>query len=323
MASLTTEFYKVKLMRRNTKREEDYKEIERILEEIFKEHAAVHGDRRSIDISPGILATSVEPKEVMDIFKDDKYCFGRICRKKSNNAMLKRDYETLEAKRVLEDNALSTTGIEIFTFFILDYMTGILSIVNAKGAPNKKAFNALLDNYYKEYDFEFEDIPNTEGIYALYASTRPEISRLEFEIPSPNPEFLQRVLGIDADNFGEMIEDTVYRANIILSPVPYTKLVINRGKVRDILDTLIASKNLFTKTKIRGKSEKFGSKDFDLHSRYFTYPIEVRNTRVIGGKTVEYSFEEIIEQYQYGLHMAYEANYDIINAIANRGEDKH
>ena len=36
---------------------------------------------------------------------------------------------------------------------------------------------------------------------------------------------------------------------------------------------------------------------------------------------MEYSLSELAEQYKNGLHMAYESNYDIINAIINRSGD--
>lgn len=318
MASMTTEFYKVVLVTRAKDEELDYKKIKEIVSEIIDEHAIDNDGYLSIDLSPDILPTSIEPKEVMDVFDDDKYLFGRIARKKANNTVIKRDYSTLKANNVFEDYEVSDKGIEVYTFFILDYDKGILSVVNTKGAPNFKALDALCLYYNSEYKFNFESIPNSDGISVLYGATAPEVSKLEFEIPAPNAEFLQAVLGLDEEVIREMIQNNVYSSVIILKATPYHKLLSKKEKVKAVLDILINKKRNYSKAVIRGKSESFGSRNFDLHAKYFTYPIEVKKFRTIQGKEVEYSLQELVDQFKYGLHMAYESNFDIINAIANR-----
>lgn len=318
MASMTTEFFKVRLIKRAGKEELDYRLLGELLEGILAQHAVQNENYRSIDLSPKTEPDSADPKEVMDLFEDDKYLFGRLCRKKANNAVLKRNYETLEAENVFDGSEARKRGIEEFTFFILDCKQGIVSVVNTKGAPGIKVFSALCDNYSPEYDLEFDSIPNEDGIRVMYDSDMPEISRLEFDVPAPNAEFLQRVLGLNEEVIGDIIRENVYTASLIFKPVPYKKLVSRREKIQEILDILIRRRGQFSKAVVRGKSEKFSSRDFDLRAKYFTYPIEVKKTRTMNGKKVEYSLQEIVEQYKHGLHQAYEINYDIINAIANR-----
>ena len=315
---MTTEFFKVKLIRTSVKQECDYQLIEGIFENIFNKHAFDNENYKSLDLSPNVAPSSVEPKEIMDIFEDDKYLFGRLGRKKANNAMQKRNYTTLEAESVLNNDEAQNRGIESFTFFILDYSKGVLSVVNTKGAPNIKAFNALCGNYGEDYELEFESVPNEDGIAVLYGAKTPEISKLEFEIPSPNAEFLQSVLGLDEEVIKEMIQDSVYSSVITLKATPYHKLLSSKEKVREVLDILIGRKKNYSKALVRGNAENFGSRNFDLHAKYFTYPIEIKRYRTIQGRQVEYSLSELAEQYKIGLHMAYESNYDIINAIINR-----
>lgn len=318
MASMTTEFYKMKLYESCSKQEIDFKFVRTMFEEVFQKYAVNNGDYKSIDLSPDIKPLNIEPKEIMDIFEDEKYLFGRLGRKKANNAMQKRDYGTLKAESVFSANEVEDKGLETFTFFILDYNKGIVSVVNTKGAPNIKAFNALCENYYKDYELDFDSIPNEEGIAVLYGASTPEISKLEFEIPSPNAEFLQSVLGLDEEIIKEMIQDSVYSSVITLKAIPYGKLLSKKEKVRQVLDILVEKKENYSKALIRGNAENFGSRNFDLHAKYFTYPIEIKRHRIIQGKKVEYSLLELAEQYKHGLHMAYESNYDIVNAIANR-----
>lgn len=179
MASMTVEFFKVVLKNSANDGEEDYKIIKSIFDEI-KKKSTIHSNYKSIDLSPEIEPNSVEPKEVMDFFEDKNYLFGRACRKKLNNAMLKRDYQTLQADEVFTDAESRKQGIEVFTFFLYDYKKGIVSIVNAKGAPGTKALGKAIEAYTSEYKLEFHNIPNEEGIRVLYNSESPQISKLEF-----------------------------------------------------------------------------------------------------------------------------------------------
>lgn len=317
MASMTVEFFKVELKNQLSKDEEDFKNIRGIIDEILS-GIQIQNGYRSIDLSPEITPNSIVPKEVIDLFDDSQYLFGRVCRKKANNAILKRDYSTLKAEEVFDSEESKRRGIEFFTFFILDYEKGILSIVNAKGAPGKRAISLLIERYRPEYCLNFVDIPNEDGIQVLYNSIAPEISRMEFDIPTPNAEFLQSVLGLEEDVIREMIQDNVMTASVLLKPIPYGRLLRKKDSVRNVLDILFRKKNNFLKTVVRGNSEKFSSRNFDLNSKFFTYPIDVKTHRIIRGQQVNYSLEEVVEQYRIGLHRAYEDNYDLIVSIANR-----
>lgn len=317
MASMTVEFFKVVLKNSTNDKEEDYKIIEDIFDEI-KSNCTVHKNYKSIDISPEVEPNSVEPKEIMDFFEDHNYLFGRACRKKLNNAMLKRDYSTLQAEEVFTDAESRKQGIEVFTFFLYDYDKGIVSIVNAKGAPGTKSLGKVIETYKPEYNLEFINIPNEEGIRVLYNSEFPEISKIEFEIPTPNAEFLQRVLGLDEDIVREMIQDDVFATSILLKPVPYGKLLRKKESVRSILDVLFGKKGNFSKTVIRGNSEKFNSRNFDLNAKMFTYPIDIKTYKMEYGKKVNYSLQDVVEQFRVGLHRAYEENYELLIGIADR-----
>lgn len=317
MASMTVEFFKVVLRNSANNREEDYKIIKSIFGEI-ESKCTVHRDYKSIDISPEIEPDSVEPKEVMDFFEDQNYLFGRACRKKLNNAMLKRNYSTLQADEVFTDVESRKQGIEVFTFFLYDYEKGIVSIVNAKGAPGTRALGKAVETYKSEYKLEFINIPNEEGVRVLYNSEYPEISKLEFEVPTPNAEFLQRILGLDEDVVREMIQEDVFATSISLKPIPYGKLSTKKENVRNILDVLFGKRGNFSKTVIRGNSEKFNSRNFDLNAKMFTYPIDVKTYRTEYGKKINYSLRDVVEQFRIGLHKAYEENCEMIIGIADR-----
>lgn len=316
MAKKTVEFKRIDLMKNSS--EVPYKELKVIFDKIFLEKCVNNDKYRSLDLSPNIKPEDIEPKKILDLFEDDSFLFGRVCKKKSRNALLRRDYETLKADEVFNGGESLKQGIEVFTFFILDYTKGILAIANAKDAPGASILNGILQNYCPEYSIEFTDIPNEEGVNALYNSTNPELSRVEFEITRPNIEYLLKVVGLNEKSILDVVNDKTILANVTIKAQPHKKLETDQNRIRKVIELLKSKKNAYDKIVVTGSSDEFNSRGFDLHAKYFTYPIEVKNYTYKQGMKVEYTLKEITEQFRNGLHEAYTGNYQMLIALADR-----
>lgn len=316
MAKKTVEFKRLDL-KKNAK-DVEYRELKGIFNKIFEEKCVDNGKYRSLDLSPDIQPESVEPKKILDLFEDGAFLFGRVCKKKSRNALLRRDYETLKAEEVFNDTDSLKKGIEVFTFFILDYTKGILAIANAKDAPGATILNNILQNYCPEYTIEFTDIPNENGVNALYNSTNPELTKVEFEITRPDIEYLLRVVGLNEESVLEIVNDKTILANVTIKAQPYKKLETDQNKIKKVIDILKSKKDEYNKVVVTGRSDDFNSRGFDLHAKYFTYPIDVKNYEYKKGKKVEYTLDEITEEFKTGLHDAYGGNYQMLIALADR-----
>lgn len=318
MANKTVEFLQIDVLDRISGSKLDYKILESIMKDVITTKAINGSECKILDLAPNIEVDSIDPKIVLDIFDDQHYLFGRICKKKSNNAILQRDYSSLEPTEVFTPAEARRKGIEVFTFFMIDYTKGIISIANAQDAPGANILNNILDNYNSDYIMKFTNIPNQDGINLLYRSTSPEITRLEFEVPSPDPQYLQRILKLDEEEITYIASSDMITTTLTLKPSPYKSLEKDQGKVRRIIEILKEKNNNYKHTIIRGKSNEFGNKEFDLHAKYFTYPIKIKKYRIVDGKKKEYNLKEITEQFKDGLNQAYYANKELLIALANR-----
>lgn len=318
MANKTVEFLKIELVDRISGHKLDYKNLEPILKEIFTRKAVDGIDCKMLDLTPNINADDIDPKIILDIFDSTSFLFGRICKKKSNSAILQRDYVSLVPAEVFTPAEARKKGIEVFTYFIIDYTKSIISIANAQDAPGAGILNNILDNYNSAYVMRFTNIPNEDGINLLYNSTSPEITRLQFEVPSPDPQYLQKILGLTEAEIAYIAGNDLVTTTVTLKPNPYKSLEKDYGKVREIIDILRANNNKYNHTIVRGKSNEFSNKDFDLHAKYFTYPIQVKKFHMVEGVKKEYNLNEITEQFKTGLLQAYYGNKDLLLAIANR-----
>ena len=169
----------------------DYLKLKKLLKVIIERHATPINNFLVLDLS-----RENELHYVADIFAyADEYLFMRISNQKPAGGYLYRDYITKEPAGVLEGVSEEKEGIEVYTYALLDYETGILSIVNQQSAPNYKIINYILGKYNKNYYLDFKAIPNPDGIDRIYHAVEPRISQIEIEVPVPSAEILEQMFG--------------------------------------------------------------------------------------------------------------------------------
>ena len=323
MSSTNVLFYRVDLVNTDSGREIPYTTaaLNTLISTLKNDHGREQSNYYSVDLSPLRDAKGVKPKETLDFFEDDMI-LGRLCRKKPNNQIIKRNYDTLSADSVFNSEEESLLGIEEYSFFLLDPQTGIMAMAYKQGAPSQMALTFLSQTFELENTMKFTEIPNSDGVRVLYDSSSPEISRLSFDITTPDAEFLQRVLGLPDSEIMELIKRGTCHASIVLKPEPRTAILKGQQEIRGTIDYLKNNLGRFERTVVRGKSNSFNARDFDLMAQYFSYPIDISKTHIVNGQRVYYSLEEIVAQYRQGLHHAYDENRDYVLHLAGRWENR-
>ena len=320
MASTKVYFYRVDLC--NTKNEHEIEYDGNLLRNTIDALIERKGKRQdgfiSIDISPTRETTNPKPKETLDFFRDDAYIFGRLCRKKPNNQIIKRNYETLSADSVFQPQEEVSLGIEEYSFFLLDPTTGILLMATKQGAPTQRALTALSKTFELEIMMTFKEIPNNDGVRLFYESSSPEISRITVELPTPDAEFLQSVLKLPDGEIMDMLKDGVAHVDLVLKPEPRNAMLKGEQIVKGAITHLQKHLPGFDKAVVRGKSNSFTTREFDLKEQFFSHTIDVSKTHIVGGQTVSYRLEEIVDQYRTALHNAYDTNREYILHLAGR-----
>lgn len=319
MAYKKAYFSRVELYDSKSKNELDYHLLQEIYQNILNEKAVRTKEGVTLRLNP--QATLSDPKLMLDIINyKEGFLFGRISKQKENNAILKRGYVTLDAEDVFTPTEARNNGIEIFTYFLLDYNTGIFMMVSAQGAPKASVMNNILWEYNRDYYTEFVDIPNDEGIQVLFNDEEPEVVGFEFDVPRPSAQYLQEILELDEPELFETLSNGVKKARIILSARKYDSVEKDKSKVAKIIEILQNNKKKYPRLIIKGKGKKVKSQNFDLHAKYFSYPIDIKKTHIVAGNVVEFNLEELTAQFSIGLYDAYCSNYALLIALADREE---
>ena len=322
MSQRTAEFYKIILKYEQTKQKVDYHNLKEILNNIIDNYGVTNKKITTIDLDPNISPGEFESKMVLDIFPttENNYLFGRVCKQKNKSGMIKRDYLTYVPDEVFTPDVAAKQGIEVFSYFLLDYSSGIIISATSNQVSPKRGLDEIIQHYAPTYELEFVAIPNSDGIRLLYDAGSPQLYRIEFDCPRPSSEYLQQMFGLDENQLLYLASTDIDSMQIILKPKRAQPLTRRPKNVRGVLDFLGSMKHM-NDIKVRGKSERFNATDFSFYSQYYTYPIDVVKYKLQDGNRVECSLDELTENFEIALKQAYINSYNQVRALAGRDGD--
>lgn len=314
MAGKKIYFYKVSLMDKNGG-EVDYKNLKPLLQEIIEKNAVTHQTYKSLDLTVSDEYTHI----VWDIFDyQHTRLFGRLSKQQPSNSFLTRDYSTMEKEDV---NIVDETraGIEKYTYGVLDYATGIFSIVSALGAPNEKVISNVFWKYNTNYMMQIIPIPNADAISLIYTGDDSMITRVEVEVPLPEAGFLEDVLGWDEKE----ILDSLGRRNLKLglSIKPSGKkgrVAIDSEETRSLLDCIFRQMKRYSKARVNAKAKTVNMREYDLFDENFSNPFDISNYHIVERKRIYYTVDELVDLYRNKIIDAFESNKKLLTSIIKR-----
>lgn len=233
--------------------------------------------------------------------------------------MQKRNYQTGATTEVLAPDEIVSAGIESISYAIIGYSHGILSLVNAKGAPREDIFSKMFALYDETYALDTESLPNNDSIQELRAGRAPEINRIHFDIAQPDPQMMQYLMGFDDD---QVIDEVCRNSSglvIDVKPEYRGKLTDDPGFIERIINTFRLNRHRYRTVTISGKPDGRGSqREYDLYEEYFKYQIDIAETRQEGGRKVEINKDVLQRAYRAEMMNIYNNNKTLILAMSNR-----
>ena len=280
---------------------------------IIDENASKHNNFWVLD-----LTRDNELHYVADIFSyKDNSLFMRVSSQKPSGGYLRRDYTTNVPAGVLEGTSEDKEGIEVYTYALLDYETGIFSIVNQQSAPSHRIINYFFTKYNVNYFMDFKAIPNPDGISRIYEAVEPRISQVEIEVPVPSAEVLEQMFGWDAKDIMD-IQGNGLKATMKLSSVDRKVITDTDGETKGLIDCIKSRITDYNKAKVRAKASGVKTRDYSFFDENFSYPIEIPSYTIVSGQRYYYSADDLISIYRDNLQVAYNDNKGLLRAISDR-----
>ena len=309
-------FFTVDLYESVNHMRKDYTQIKTLLIEIINKNAIKLGDFWAIDIT-----CDKELHYVADIFEyKGNSLFMRVSRQKPSGGYLRRDYTTKVPESVLDGTSEDKEGIEVYTYALLDYETGIFSIINQQSAPGYKIINNFFSKYNTNYYMDFKAIPNPDGISRIYGAIEPKISYVEIEVPVPSAEVLEQLFGWKAKDILD-IQGNELKATMRLSGVDKKIITNTDEETIGLLDCIKSKVAEYNKARVRAKALGKKTQDYSFFDENFSYPIDIPMYTIISDEKYYYTAKDLISIYRDKLRMAYRENKELLMAISDRPGD--
>ena len=256
---------------------------------------------------------------MLDVIEDtDEYLFVRLNKKRPNNSIQKRNYNTYETSDVLAPDELLSSGVELFTYCILGYSHGILSIINSKGAPTASSLAQIFACYNNRYSLIVEPIPNQDLINELLEGNSPEINRVQIDIAQPNAQILEALFGF---NDREILDEVGRKSSSIVFEVKpsFRGALSNDANIIARLIEALRNNRRYNSVVISGKKDSGErQRQYDLYEEYFKYPININEYRQENGNKIERDKKQIQKDLCKGMKSVYSDYKDIILAVSDR-----
>ena len=311
MAKKNVYFYELVIKESQTGKEVRAEQFKTLLEDIIK--------RNSVNNSIALTYEQTEPV-LMDIIEDtEEYLFIRLSRKRLNNGIQKRNYKTREISDVLAPDEINENGIELFTYCILGYKHGVLSIVNAKGAPGPEAFAMLFAMHARSHYAETFGIPNNDLVKELLDGSSPQVTRVCFDVACPSAQLLEQAFGFGDQEVISAVQRKAASIVMEIKPEFRGSLIDDKSTIKTLIDVLRKNQKRYNTIKITGKKDGHGpSREYDLYEEYFKYSVDIKEYRQEERRKVEMSKKAIQSDYRAKMMDVYERYKATIMIFVNR-----
>ncbi|WP_018249808.1 hypothetical protein [Orenia marismortui] len=230
MAQRTVYFYQMEIFKNIAQNEEgkqkylDRKRIKDIYNLIL--------DEKNLTNSCLVIKRTPRQQTLEVIDFNDEYLFARLGKTKNDTAVHLRDRIDLKPAEIeKEDNQ----DIEIYTYFLLNFKTGIVTFINTLSAPSITVLNDLITQFVSQKNIGTEILPILTKDVVDIIKGKGVISNIQFSVALPSDE----VLGYKEIGLNEKEFDKIHTGNLKKQEVS-VKLISNRN--RSIFENLPAQK---------------------------------------------------------------------------------
>lgn len=304
MARKTVYFYAIYLKDRKGT-EHDYGLIQSKINKVFTDNCINNGKNDALILEEG------DNQVTLDVLSNDgDYLFGRMGRIKENNTMQFRHYSTLSTEEVLDQKTARMKGVEVFTYFLLDYNTGILSMVLGQSAPRARYINNILSKYDNEFITDIEAIGDPSIIKQIF--NNDILAEIAYTIAVPNSQVLgEDVIGLSRKQITAIKKSNTKQLQVVLKPESRGIMAQGTELVKSIVKPFVDEREKYKSVRIKAKELDGYMQDYDLLDSYCTYKININLSKDSGRQEMENEFFE-------KLLAAYREQRNILTAFSDR-----
>lgn len=233
-------FYKLSLEKFTLIKERNTVRVELLSNEKLLQYFRKLYDEKTTQLRNGNKAINVSTSAgdyVVEIVEfDDKHTYMKIGRQNPSDTVALRDTQTLETEIVpMRESQL----LELFTYCLLDFETGIISYIGINGAPRISAIRSLFDNcFFKEENVaaKLAAIMTDDILQTLVHKSI--ISKLTLTVAIPDDSILSDTLGLNESAFDSLRNVKTRTASYKLVATRNKNIFESSSKLAELIATI-------------------------------------------------------------------------------------
>lgn len=254
-----------------------------------------------------IVRLVLEEKDLMsriniDIFHDnDDYLFGRVGKLKDGKDSLIRDINTQDVNPL---NPGENKMLEIYTYFILDYHTGIVGYVQNRSSHKPHVIGNIINYNHDNYTMELRNVVSGETVRAL---TKPgsKLGKIEYSFVVPDPRILAHI-GVSRKSAAVLAEEGAVNVNISITSSGGGRKPLTEDV--EVITNLIRGFGVnggISKKKFKGTPAGQKSQTFKFEVENFSTSIDVSTTQIVDNEIVDLTLDELANEFFVRMKTSY------------------
>lgn len=246
--------------------------FEKMFKKVYNNMRILRNNHRACNVSTS------SNDYVIEAFEYNNHIFiAKIGQQNSADTVSLRNSKTLETENVpMSPDQL----LELYTFFMIDFRTGILSYIGLNGPPKLSAIRKLFDDVLSE-DMIYARLSVVMTDNILETLTRKDIiSKITMSIAVPDDSLLSDTIGISKNNF-DLLEDLKTKTVTFNLVASRNRNIFKSNK--DIKSFVTSAKEKFgdklKRIKVNAKNYDENSQTYDLMQYNFTKKVILDPTK--------------------------------------------
>ncbi|SKA89783.1 hypothetical protein SAMN05428976_11358 [Clostridium sp. USBA 49] len=271
--------------------------IKKVFDVIFKENCVNNNEIRTLSLGNGEVTLDI-------LLEDENYLFGRVGKETEFYNILKRNKETLKYEYVLNGDDVNNSSLEICTYFLLDYTTGIVGFIFGKTAPNVNSLVNIVSEHSEKYTMNIIRIASEESVRALL---RPGsyLSKISYAFRVPNVEILEKV-GLTRTQLASLANAEIFEAELIIKNRRRKPITDDQAVLENIVNTFSKLPDQIKNSlRFSGKTPNSLSKDYKFEEQDISFHIDIDEYKIENGNKIKLEADEVAAKVLHKLRGLY------------------
>jgi hypothetical protein len=301
MANRRVYYYKINIFDRYTQNNLTHN-ANNIFNEIFRLNCVNANGVNSLTLDQG--EHNVD-RITMDIIRRDaNHLFARVGKTKDINEALIRDIRTNEINTVVDVADNEHKKLEIFTYFMLDYTTGILGFIEGQAAPNVINLINITSRYSDIYTMEIENIVSNETVRALL-TPGSIISKLNYNFRVPTVEILEE-LNMPREVIDVLTDTDLTQARLVLRNDPRKHLTSEQNIIGRLIDAIQNNPlDVSDEISLIGRTVNSSLQEYSFDIQNFSTTVDIATSHIVDGILSTYTLAEVADEAFARMSLAY------------------